>query len=52
MRPYRVTAEAFHACDTTGGQPITDTYTSDVITVRPEFLEAGHNYFIGATSHT
>ena len=47
MRPYRVTEAAFHSCDTTAGQPITDTYTSDVITVRPEFLEAGHNYFIG-----
>ena len=51
MRPYRVTEAAFHSCDTTGGQPITDTYTSDVITVRSEFLEAGHNYFIGTTWH-
>ena len=47
MKPYRVTKEAFDSCDTEGAQSITDIYTSDVITVKPDFLQPGHNYFIG-----
>ena len=49
MRPYRVSEAAFSSCSTDGGQPVTDIFTSDVINVRPEFLQPGHNYFIGTT---
>ena len=47
MKPYKVSEAAFHDCNIEDGVPIIPDFTSESILVKSEFLQPGHNYFIG-----